>query len=148
MKRRRDRRSAFGHVGAQLVLQSLAVAVLVLAWSNASSEQLARDHEQWLNLGIGAVLFSGAANGLFLMGARRAVAIRRAALYRTACLAAPPPTPSGSTGPQRAPKFAAGPLMTRYHRPTCELAAGKPVALEPRRDHEAAGRRPCGICRP
>jgi hypothetical protein len=149
VNRRGGRRSAFDHVGAHVIGQTLVVAVLLWAWWRASSQPLARDHEPWLNLGIGAVLVSGAVNGLFLMGARRAVTLRRALLFRTASLANPiSPGPVAAGGPQRAPKFAAGPAMTRYHRPTCALAAGKPVELERRSDHEAAGRRPCGICRP
>lgn len=155
MNGRSGTRSAFGHGRAHLVLQALVVALLVIAWWQASSHPLARDHEPWLNLGIGAVLLSGALNGLFLMGARRAVAVRRAALYRTASLATPasPATPASRapgamSGPRPAPKFAATPAMTRYHRPTCALAAGKPLRLEARREHETAGRRPCGICRP
>ena len=128
----------------------LVVTVLVFAWWKASSQPLAREHEPWLNLGIGAVLVSGAVNGLFLMAARRAVAERRTLLYRTACRTLPLPTarPGAVVGPQRAAEFVAGPAMTRYHRPTCALAAGKAVRLERRRAHEAAGRRPCGICRP
>jgi hypothetical protein len=136
-------------VRVHLGLQTLVVVVLAVAWSKASSEPLARAHEPWLNLGIGAVLVSGAVNGVFLMAARRAVADRRAELYRTACLTVPPPTRLGPmVGPQRSPEFAAGPAMTRYHHPTCALAAGKTVRLVPRCEHEAAGRRPCGICRP
>lgn len=149
MNGRSGTRSAFGHGRAHLVLQALVVALLVIAWWQATSHPLARDHEPWLNLGIGAVLLSGALNGLFLMGARRAVAVRRAALYRTASLATPAsPPPGAMSGPRRGPKFAAAPAMSRYHRPTCALAAGKPLRLEERGDHETAGRRPCGICRP
>jgi hypothetical protein len=45
--------------------------------------------------------------------------------------------------------FVAGEGMERFHRPDCALAAGRAnwTAVS-RREHEAAGRRPCGVCRP
>lgn len=38
--------------------------------------------------------------------------------------------------------------MTRYHRETCAFTAGKAVVAAPVAEHERAGRRPCGVCRP
>jgi hypothetical protein len=44
--------------------------------------------------------------------------------------------------------FVAAADMTRYHRPDCPFAAGKAFTAASVADHEAAGRRPCGVCRP
>jgi hypothetical protein len=38
--------------------------------------------------------------------------------------------------------------LRRFHRPDCPIAAGRGWSPLPRRAHEAAGRGPCGICRP
>jgi hypothetical protein len=56
--------------------------------------------------------------------------------------------PAGAPGPAGAEPLVAGPNMARYHRPSCPLAAGKPVRPENRRAHEQAGRRACGVCAP
>jgi hypothetical protein len=45
--------------------------------------------------------------------------------------------------------FLAGAGMERYHRPDCALAAGRTGwTTATRQEHEAAGRRACGVCRP
>jgi hypothetical protein len=44
------------------------------------------------------------------------------------------------------PVGAAG--LRRYHRPDCTMAAGQGWRPAPRAEHEEAGRRPCGVCRP
>jgi hypothetical protein len=44
--------------------------------------------------------------------------------------------------------FVAGDGLARYHRPDCTLASGRTWSGATRADHEAAGRQPCGVCRP
>jgi hypothetical protein len=45
--------------------------------------------------------------------------------------------------------FLAGEGMERFHRPGCVLAAGRTGwTTATRQEHEEAGRRPCGVCRP
>jgi hypothetical protein len=38
------------------------------------------------------------------------------------------------------------PGMTRFHRPACPLAAGKPVEAVRPDEAEGAGLVPCGVC--
>jgi hypothetical protein len=55
------------------------------------------------------------------------------------------PVPSAAVEPL----FVAGEGMERFHRPDCALAAGRADwTSRSRQEHVAAGRRPCGVCRP
>jgi len=44
--------------------------------------------------------------------------------------------------------WVAAPDMTRYHHQGCAFVVGKPVAAATTAEHERAGRRACGVCRP
>jgi hypothetical protein len=76
---------------------------------------------------------------------RRALAARRRACLPdvVAGLLATPAAVAISEG-----TLVAAPDMTRYHQPGCAFVAGKPVAAATTAEHERAGRRVCGVCRP
>jgi hypothetical protein len=77
---------------------------------------------------------------------RRALAGRlRACLPDVPAVAggAAPATNAIATG-----ALVASPDMTRYHAQGCPFVAGKPVAAASAAEHERAGRRACGVCRP
>lgn len=134
----------------------VGLAVLGFAVAQARGEVRAEDQELWLDVGIGAVTFGAVGNALFLLQGRRRVAARLRRLLRPApgavVLRA---VPAGHNGPtrvkghgERGGPLVAAPAMTRYHVAGCHLVAGKPVSPQSRADHEAASRRPCGVCRP
>jgi hypothetical protein len=78
---------------------------------------------------------------------RRALGCRlRTALPARTEDVAVPPGPAMGTSPSAGPVAAAD--MTRYHRHDCAFVAGKAAGAAPVADHERAGRRPCGVCRP
>ncbi len=69
--------------------------------------------------------------------------IRRAS---AAAVAVEQPALAGNEAELRA---VAAPLMTRYHRPSCDLAVGKPGLTEvSAEDIEGRELRPCGACCP
>jgi hypothetical protein len=126
----------------------IAVSLAVAGWAGASGEVLVSRQLPWAALAGAAVVVAGAANAGWLLTGRRAVAERQASALGRAFPAVvrlfPSERPSAAPGDEPV----AGPGMTRYHRPTCLLAAGKDVAPAPVGLHRRAGRRPCELCAP
>ena len=131
-----------------LVTVVLAAGLCVAAWWAAAGHARLRDQIAFANFAVaGLVLTCYAHAALFLRG-RRAVGARRRALLTE------PPEHSGSRSAADSRQFCsqngfvAGDGLGRYHRPDCPLAAGRDWSEAARADHDAAGRRPCGVCRP
>jgi hypothetical protein len=113
---------------------------------------------------IAGLLLSGIGNLAWLLHGRRALGERRRSLlpdiavddleYRTPVgtrrhvgPASPAMNSPASTAEDTV--FVAGEGMERFHRPDCALAAGRTGwSALPRNEHELAGRKPCGVCRP
>jgi predicted GNAT superfamily acetyltransferase len=94
---------------------------------------------------VGLVLQGSGIASWLLMGTRR-VRRRQARLLDPVVAAAQ----AGAAGHTRllATDLVSTPTMTRYHRPDCELVAGKDAAPAALREHLAADRQPCGVCSP
>ena len=128
---------------------------LLTAWYGAGGT--VRDDRQvrWLILGIAALIVMGTANFLWLLAGRSAVSARkRAALLPIEALRA-----AGSAAATAVAAAAAAPLaddgsyltiagMRHYHRPTCQLVAGKNATRVTAAQAGRAGREPCGMCEP
>jgi hypothetical protein len=106
---------------------------------------------------IAGLLVAAVGNASWLLKGRRAVGERRRALLPDVEPAPVAPVHVGGTGsfvvePESASetdRFVAGAGMERYHRADCALASGREGWESLTRDeHKAAGRRPCGVCRP
>lgn len=122
-----------------------AVAIAV-AWWRASETVRVEQQVEWAPLGLAGASAISLALLLSFVAARQAVAVR---LRRLAPALEKWNGPAGTD--DESPSGDLGPLvaagnMARYHRGSCPLAAGKPVRTGSRTDHEAAGRRPCGVC--
>jgi hypothetical protein len=121
-----------------------AIAV-VLAWNGAATESQLDDQKGFIAIGVAGFLVAVLAQSLWLRQGRKAV-VAYAATVQTSVgglLEQPPATPvSGGDG------LVAAAEMHHFHRPDCPIAAGRGWSAEPRRNHEAAGRTPCGICTP
>ena len=157
------------------ILVAAGVAAMVFAWARASDTIEVSRQVDWASVGLAGVtaLCLGLVGSVLI--ARQAVALRlarlapvveqtRAAGQTTGAIArmtaggtAAPARSNGAAGAEgraTAPGIAgamalvAAEQMARYHTATCPLAAGKAVRAASRSDHEAAGRRPCGVCRP
>jgi hypothetical protein len=126
------------------VIGGAGLAGLVLTWYGASGRADWADELPWVCAGVAATTV--AVLGLVswtVAGLRRVRRLRREVLpllqAATALRqAARPAAASAVDG------FVAAPGMTRFHRPTCPLASGKPV--RPVRRGEAEGLVPCGVC--
>jgi hypothetical protein len=120
------------------------VAMLV-AWIKVAGTLHVDRQMSWTGLSlVGAVLVCAGA-GLAATSGERVFLLH---LHRlgAALAVASPSTLADRTGPLRHDGLVATPTMSRYHRPGCALAAGKPVTPASRADHERAGRQACGIC--
>jgi hypothetical protein len=150
-------------------LVAVGLMAIAVAWSQASNTVSVSSQVDWAPVGLAGVAV--VAMGLLgsILVARQAVALRlvRLAPFIADPEAHPGRTAIGATAPADAASMGAGPAgaagppgaagaeplvaglnMARYHRPSCPLAAGKPVRPENRRTHEQAGRRACGVCAP
>ena len=93
---------------------------------------------------IGVLLTHAGIVGSVIRGRRALAERRRACLPDVSAVAGAAPVTAAV--PDGAP--VAAPDMTRYHDPGCPFAAGKPGVAASAAEHERAGRRACGVCRP
>jgi hypothetical protein len=122
------------------------LAAIVAGWIGVSGEPTTSQQTAWLNVGIGGLVVAGIGVAVWLMTGRRAVGERRRHLLPdvAATLAASAPA---TVDDDAAEALVVLPGMTRYHRPTCELMAGKKaMPLGRRRSRRALA--PCGVCEP
>jgi hypothetical protein len=134
------RRDAVAVVTCDLV----AAVLLVVAWWGASRALRPDGQDGWFGLAVAGLIVAGVGNGVWLLTARAAVT-QRSRSVGTAAVAEPALALAGGDG--FAP-LVGTPTLTRYHRPDCRLAAGRPMEPADRTAHERLGRRPCGMCRP
>jgi hypothetical protein len=130
------------------LLMLAAIALMLIAWNGASNELRFEDDLAWLQLAIAGVAIAALANVLFFLAARRRVRGLLVALLSSGSASVSPPPVLRSAPMRGAAGLVAAPTMTHFHRPGCQLAAAKPVAIASRSEHERAGRQPCGMCRP
>jgi hypothetical protein len=147
-----------------VITVGLGGIVVVVAWYVAAGQATFSQQVAPLDAAIAGLLLSGIGNLAWLLHGRRALGERRALLLPDVApattvdapalpdeteaelvAAATPPAGTVLAGEV----FLAGAGMERYHRPDCALAAGRTGwTTATRQEHEAEGRRPCGVCRP
>jgi hypothetical protein len=139
-----------------VITVGLGGIVIVVAWYVAAGEATFAQQVGPIDAAIAGLLLSGVGNLAWLLHGRRALGERRRLLLpdvaaATASTGAPPVVvgPLSTTTAATDDVFLAGEGMERFHRPSCALAAGRTGwRTATRREHEDAGRRPCGVCRP
>jgi hypothetical protein len=127
----------------------LGFGLVAAGWFGTSGEVEVRREVPWLNLGVTGVLLLSAGQTQWILAARKRVGERRVRLLpdgRPATVAVPAPARLSAV-PALATVVATE-AMTRYHRPDCQLVAGKPATSDRRETHEADGRTACTICQP
>ena len=130
------------------VLIAVGLVVFVFGAARVSNEVVYDDQALGINLAIlGAVLANAGAASLLLAG-RRAVSGRRVAVLgplpqivrRDASVPIEPALTEN--------KFVGADDLRHFHRESCPLAADRDWTAHSRREHEQAGRTPCGVCLP
>jgi hypothetical protein len=141
--------SAWNRTDAVRLAAGFVAGALLLgaAWFGSSGETAVADQILWLNLGVLGVFLSGMAAGRWVLRGHQAVC-RRAGDFSAWSEPRLGPGAHQMGAANGREEFASGPALTRYHRPTCLVAAGKALSLDSRTAHERAGRRPCEMCRP
>jgi hypothetical protein len=148
-----------------VITVGLGGIVVVVAWYVAAGQSTFSQQVAPLDAALAGLLLSGIGNLAWLLHGRRALGERRRLLLPDVApattvgealqapveeepglvAAATPPAGTISAGEV----FLAGAGMERYHRPDCALAAGRAGwTTATRLEHEAAGRKACGVCRP
>jgi hypothetical protein len=121
------------------------LATMFVGWWGASGTARLSHQIPWVVVAAAGLIALGAGNGLWLLIGRRAVADRRRALLSS--FEVPAPAEAVVTdGAEPRPVWSAG--MQRYHRPDCQLVAGKTTRSATVAAHAKAGRQPCGMCQP
>lgn len=128
-------------------LAGAGLAGLALTWYGASGQADWADELPRASVGVAATTVAVLGLVSWLMaGLRRVRRLRREVLplLRAGAVvrhSARPVVASLAGSP-----FVTAPGMTRFHRPTCPLAAGKPVHPLRRDEANGAGLVPCGMC--
>jgi hypothetical protein len=137
-------RGDFVRLVGLVVLGGLACA---LAWNGTSTRIRLADQTAWIGLGVAGFFVAAVAQFVWVVQGRRAVAAHGArtqasvaALVRDRIDAPMPPVSPT--------ELVAAAGMLHFHRSACPIAAGRGWSADPRGVHEAAGRTPCGICKP
>ena len=129
------------------VLNIVGAVVVLIGWLGVSGTARLSHQYGWTSVAVAGLVIAAFGNGLWLLGGRRAVGVRRRRLLADAPEGSVEIIPStATTSPTADDRPVTAPAMTRYHRPGCILVRAKDVhPYEPGRDGAA---RPCGICRP
>lgn len=119
-------------------------ATIGVAWFGAAGTVVVGGQVTWAVLGLAGTCATLLAMTGWVLAGRSAVVARidsLAAGFGAGRWAANAPRRVGSDA-----RLVAAATMARYHRESCPLAAGKRCQVAERAGHEAAGRRPCGVC--
>jgi len=130
-----------------LILGGLGAAAMAVSWIGATRSLVVADQTGWAIAGVAGTAAVLMAALLWILAARRMVE-RRLGHVLARLDVSPAVAPEGADRGGAGVVLVAAPAMTHFHRPACPLAAGKALSTANRAEHEAAGRRPCGVCRP
>ena len=114
-----------------------------LAWWLAADRLEFDDQIPYASLGVAGLLLAGYAHLSWLLQGRRAVGLRRLFLLGDPAVRRSAEVTALRSG---GPIFHAVDGRARYHRPGCPLLEGRATVSGSRALHEAAERRPCGVC--
>jgi hypothetical protein len=130
-------------------LAAAGITGLVLTWYCASDQPDWPDQLPWASLGVAAttVALLGFVSWL-AAGLRRVRRLRHEVLplLQAAAGSLAHGSDGGAAVMPMGTALVTVPGMTRFHRPACPLAAGKPVEAVRPDEAEGAGLVPCGVC--
>jgi hypothetical protein len=127
-------------------LAALGWLAMVVGWYQAAGRLRVEDQVAWAVLSVAGTTAVGLVTVLLVLAGRRAVEQRLRGVLDA--VAEDRKSAAPTVASDTAAVLVAADGMARYHRPSCRLTHGKPVRPSERVAHEAAGRQPCGVCRP
>jgi hypothetical protein len=143
-----------------VITVSIGGVVVVASWYVCAGDTTFSQQIGPTDAALAGLLLAAVGNLVWLLHGRRALGERRRVLLPDVGEATEPSRrrvlqeredlPSVPVGAHNEEVvLVAGEHMERFHRPECPLASGRTGwAAMTRQDHESAGRRPCGVCRP
>ena len=126
-------------------LVTLGWVAMVAGWYEAAGRVRVEEQVSWAVLSVGGVTAVALATVTLVLAARRRVEERLRFVLAAAVEENDHPA-SWTVTVEGVGTLVAAEEMARYHLASCRLAQGKPVRGMDRLAHEAAGRRPCGVC--
>jgi hypothetical protein len=121
---------------------ALAAALLIFGWWGASRNLSVDRQLPWANLSAAGMIVAAIGNGLWIMAGRIAVGRRTRGLGAGDVAS----QVRRLTESQGAVTLVALPSLSLYHREDCSLMSGRDAVGATALEHQAAGRRPCGMC--
>jgi hypothetical protein len=123
------------------LLIAVGAVVWAVGWFQVAEKPAMDEQIAPLNVAVAGVVVIGAGQALWFLNGRRAVAERRRALLGES------PAPVAAQAPAQGDELFAG-SQRFYHRLECAMVVDRGWAAMIRATHEAAGRVPCGVCKP
>ena len=122
----------------------LGWVAMVVGWYEAAGRVRVEEQVSWAVLSVGGVTAVALATVTLVLAARRRVEERLR--FVLAAVEENDHPASWTVTVEGVGTLVAAEGMALYHLASCRLAQGKPVRGMDRLAHEAAGRRPCGVC--
>lgn len=134
-----------GRVAALAVRTAVGVLLVGAGWWGARDEVALDRQAPWIAVAVAGAIVAAASGALWLLSFRRSVVVRVLAVVEAVDGLAEPETAAVSSAARVA---VPGPAATLFHRPDCELVAGRPVDRADRPRWLAEGRLACEACDP
>jgi len=131
----------------------VALVMCIVGWYLASEDATMGKQIGPANLAVGGLIVAGVGHVSWLLSGRRAVGERRRVLLgepaaATVSVSEDVDVTREMSVPGGADDLIAGEGLRYYHRADCTLAGSRDWPSAGRGEMEAAGRQPCGVCRP
>jgi hypothetical protein len=125
-------------------LAGVGLVMCVVAWGVASGKACLGDQVGWVSVGVGGLVVAFFGQAAWLLNGRRSLGERSMHL-----LGRPPTRAAARVGVRSlSQQLVGGEGLRWYHRADCPLARGQGWPVSSLAVQEAAGREPCGVCRP
>jgi hypothetical protein len=126
---------------ALITANILCAAGVLVCWIGSGEQVGWHPQLPWLEGAITAALTAAIADCVWLLGAlQQTRSLRRDVVLRASVLSVPAARETIGSN------FVIGPRMTAFHRPSCLLVLGKPVAPLSQDQIRRADPRPCPMC--
>jgi hypothetical protein len=126
----------------------IGILAVMASWHRASGLGRTAAQTNWITVAVGGAVLVAAANGLWLLAARRAIVRRTGGVVAEVSRLRPAGFREVDVDAAERWLPVATVAMRWYHRPGCPLTAGKHATPDTVEAHTDAGRAACGVCAP